>query len=50
MNSSNEIQGLVVCNQNGYLLNATGTMNEDSAAVISHLSMLVGQLEHEDPG
>jgi hypothetical protein len=25
-------------------------MNEDSAAVISHLSMLVGQLENEDPG
>ncbi|KAI6176812.1 hypothetical protein M3Y97_00839500 [Aphelenchoides bicaudatus] len=49
LSASNEIQGLVVCNQNGYLLSKSGTLNEDSAAVISHLSMLVGQLENEDP-
>lgn len=50
MNLSNEVKGLVCCNSNGDLLTSAGTMNEDSAAIISHLSKLVSELENEDPG
>lgn len=52
MNASGDVKGLVVCNDEGYLYSASGTMNEGSAAVISQLSLLVGQLEtnEEDPG
>jgi hypothetical protein len=52
MSASDDVKGLVCCNENGYLYSASGTMNEESAAILSHLSALVGQLENvnESPG
>ncbi|KAI6188645.1 Late endosomal/lysosomal adaptor and MAPK and MTOR activator 5 [Aphelenchoides besseyi] len=46
---TDDVRGVVCCNNRGDLYSSRGTMNDESAAIISHLSALVGEIEAENP-